>query len=53
MDTWMSPEALQGGGEKSRRREDELKGGQLLSAVPSYGCVRAVMCVCVYGPYVH
>lgn len=43
MDTWMSPEALRGGGENSRRRE----AGQFLSAVPSYGCVRAVVCVCV------
>lgn len=53
VDTWMSPEALQGGGEKSRRREDGWKGGQFLSAVPSYECVCAVMCVCVCSPYVH
>lgn len=39
----MSLEALQEGGEESRRREDGQKGGQFLSAVPSYGC----MCVCM------
>lgn len=47
MDTWMSPEALQGGGEDSRRGEDGWKGGQSLSAVPSYGCVCVPLRVCV------